>query len=118
MEVRNEGVSNVPELRIQESGRDRHRRKKNPGLVIAVPYNPEGGAKEAAAALAAKIEDKIAINRLDSEDDSIVVVPGITLDGQHAGQDILLLKVDVEGFEGAVLETAKQLFQEKRIKKS
>jgi len=116
VEVRNAGVSEVKQLRIQESGRDRHNRKKNPGLTLVMPFSPGGNAAKDAAALAAKFEDKIAINRLDSRDDSLVVVPGEALDQQHAGQDILLLKIDVEGHEGAVIETAKKLFQEKRIK--
>jgi len=115
VEVRNAGVSQAKTLRIQDSGRDRHQRKKNPGLVFVLPFTPSH-AKADEAALAAKLEDKIAINRLDSKVDSLVIVPGETLDEQHAGQDILLLKVDVEGHEGAVLETSKRLFQEKRIK--
>jgi len=116
VEVRNAGVSSVKQLRIQEGGRDKHHRKKNPGLASALPFNPSGKGKEEEDALNAKLQDKISINRPDSPFDTIVIVPGNTLDEQHRGQDIYLLKVDVEGFEGKVLETAKQLFQEKRIK--
>ena len=78
-----------------------------------LPFNPNGKGKEEEDALNAKLQDKISINRPDSLFDTIVIVPGNTLDEQHRGQDIYLLKVDVEGFKGQVLETAKQLFQEK-----
>ena len=116
VEVQNAGISNAKQLRIQDGGRDKHHRKKNPGLASALPFNPNGKDREEEDALNATLQDKISINRPDSKVDTIVIIPGKSLDEEHRGQDIYLLKVDVEGFEGQVLDTAKQLFQEKRIK--
>jgi FkbM family methyltransferase len=47
--------------------------------------------------------------------DNVVRIPTEKLDDLFASETVLFLKVDVEGFEGAVLETASELFRQERI---